>query len=621
MSERSGNQDVWVIYSDDYAELNETARQLTFDEGSDHHPAWSPVDDRIAFVSDRDGYEHIYAINADGTGLAQLTSDESDDLHPSWSPDGSKIVFSREGEIWIIDSDGSNETQITYDSIEWYLDPVWSPDGEKIAFTRSLYVDEVAVMNIDGTGLQVLTESGPDMLPEWSRESEQIIFACMRDEMTSALRVINSNGSSESVFIDNESKWWDSEPAQSKVNDNIAIQSTRNGTWNIWVKTQLQVTDVRAYPEVFSPNDDGIKDTLDIAFNIIGGTPEISLMIYDSQDNLMATLLENDLSTPGENIVTWNGEDDVGDIVNDGIYTYKITIQGSVGAGTIEKSGTICVDTTPPSFGDWIIPEIYTFTEGPQSISVQVANYTSINTPANRLQYGIASSGNNSVPDIIGWTDFGNGSNGTLDLSWSNYDGMYLYIRCYAEDTHGNIIYSDVRKHFIQTVIARPTTVQLQKGFNLIAIQEDVTHLPDLKDWLPMLGDISEIEKVFVYNDQAEEFVTLIPGSATNPSFMLQGGEGLIVYAKQDKEITFATLLSSARDLKQGFNLVGFACPVDGYTAFQLLSDLGSENVASIQRYSTNKGAFETAGFGPAGQFVGVDFVIVPGEGYFIYMK
>jgi len=192
----------------DYAELNGTAIQLTFDEGSDHHPIWSPIDNRIAFVSDRDGYEHIYTIKADGTGLAQLTSDESDDLHPSWSPDGSKIVFSREGEIRMIDSDGSNETQITYDSIEWYLDPVWSPDGEKIAFTRSLYVDEIAVMNIDGTGLQVLTESGLDMIPEWSRGSDQIIFATMRDEMTSALRVINSNGSSESVFIDNESKWW-----------------------------------------------------------------------------------------------------------------------------------------------------------------------------------------------------------------------------------------------------------------------------------------------------------------------------------------------------------------------------------------------------------------------------
>ena len=165
------------------------------------------------------------------------------------------------------------------------------------------------------------------------------------------------------------------------------------------------------------------------------------------------------------------------------------------------------------------------------------------------------------------------------------------------------------------------TTIHLKKGFNLIAIPAEVTNQPDLKDWLPVLGDSSEIEKVMVYDGEARKFTTLIPGSTSNPSFILKGREGLIVYARQDTEITFATALCSTLDLKPGFNLVGIACPADGYTAFQLLSDLGCENIASIQRYSTDKGAFETAGFGPDGQVVGVNFVIVPAEGYFIYMK
>lgn len=62
-------------------------------------------------------------------------------------------------------------------------------------------------------------------------------------------------------------------------------------------------------------------------------------------------------------------------------------------------------------------------------------------------------------------------------------------------------------------------------------------------------------------------------------------------------------------------------CTADGYTAFKLLSDLGSKNVASIQRYSSKKGAFETAGFGLDGELAGVDFSIIPGEGYFLFMK
>lgn len=169
--------------------------------------------------------------------------------------------------------------------------------------------------------------------------------------------------------------------------------------------------------------------------------------------------------------------------------------------------------------------------------------------------------------------------------------------------------------------LSRPVAIHLKKGFNLIAIPSDVTNQSDLKDWLPVLGDSSEIEKVMVYDGQAGKFVTLIPGDPSNESFTLNGGEGIIVYAKQDKEITFTTVLCATLDLKQGFNLVGFACPKDNYTVFQLLSDLGSGNVSSIQRYSTEKGAFETAGFVPDGQLVGVDFTIVAGEGCFIYMK
>jgi hypothetical protein len=163
--------------------------------------------------------------------------------------------------------------------------------------------------------------------------------------------------------------------------------------------------------------------------------------------------------------------------------------------------------------------------------------------------------------------------------------------------------------------------IHLKKGFNLVAIPSDVTSIPELKDWLPVLGDASEIEKVMAYDDEADKFITVTPEDPSNPSFILKGGEGLIVYAKQDKEITFTSVLCSTLDLNPGFNLVGFACPEDGYSAHQLLNDLGSENISSIQRYSTEKGAFETAGFDLDGQLVGVDFTIIAGKGYFIYRK
>jgi len=161
--------------------------------------------------------------------------------------------------------------------------------------------------------------------------------------------------------------------------------------------------------------------------------------------------------------------------------------------------------------------------------------------------------------------------------------------------------------------------IHLKQGFNLIAIPADVSTQSDLKDWLPVLGDSSEIEKVMVYDEANSRFVTLVPGDAS--SFILQGGEGLIVYAIVEKQVGFATVQCSSLDLESGFNLIGIACPPDGYSAFDLLSSLGSAYVSSIQRYSTERGAFETAGFRPDGRPAGVDFPIIPGEGYFIFMK
>ena len=244
---------------------------------------------------------------------------------------------------------------------------------------------------------------------------------------------------------------------------------------------------------------------------------------------------------------------------------------------------------------------------------------------------GVIDTDNDEVPDCWEYYWFGS----LEQKSWEDFDNDGLTNREECEvgldptnpDTDGDG-YADGEEMRMGTDpldgprrLAK-TTLLLKRGFNLIAIPEHDPYRPDLKDWLPLLGDSSVIEKVLVYNDEAGTFVTLLPDDdPLSEGFTLTGGEGLIVYAMQDKEIMFTAVLCSMLDLKEGFNLIGIACPADGYTALQLLTDLGSENIANIQRYCTDKGAFETAGFGQNGQVVGVNFPIIPGEGYFIYMK
>ena len=68
-------------------------------------------------MSDRDGNEEIYVMDADGSDQTRLTSNDTNDYSPEWSPSGSQIVFLslRDGnpEIYVMDADGNNQTRLT----------------------------------------------------------------------------------------------------------------------------------------------------------------------------------------------------------------------------------------------------------------------------------------------------------------------------------------------------------------------------------------------------------------------------------------------------------------------------------------------------------------------------
>ena len=80
----------------------DTATNLTnYNRGNDMGPNWSSYGTRITFISDRDGNNEIYVMDADGSNQIRLTNDLGKDNRPSWSPDGTKIAFAsaRDGNI------------------------------------------------------------------------------------------------------------------------------------------------------------------------------------------------------------------------------------------------------------------------------------------------------------------------------------------------------------------------------------------------------------------------------------------------------------------------------------------------------------------------------------------
>ncbi len=97
---------------------------------ADH--SWGQVGDKIAFISDREGYDDVWIMNADGSDPVNLTNGQHC-TSPAWSPDGARLAYIGSGEIWFMDADGSHPQQLTDDSGDkvrlW-----WSEDGRNLYY-------------------------------------------------------------------------------------------------------------------------------------------------------------------------------------------------------------------------------------------------------------------------------------------------------------------------------------------------------------------------------------------------------------------------------------------------------------------------------------------------------
>lgn len=154
--------------------------ETVFEEGE---PQYSPDGSKIVFVQrtwleSGDRRYNLATMNSDGTGTAVLTQAEQGrpNKYPSFSPDGRKLVFLRQfgdaqdifNEVYTIDSDGSDETRMTYLEAELAF-PAFSPDGTQIAFSYTsnpfccVYSEaEIYTMGSNGSGLTPITTSPGD---------------------------------------------------------------------------------------------------------------------------------------------------------------------------------------------------------------------------------------------------------------------------------------------------------------------------------------------------------------------------------------------------------------------------------------------------------------------------
>jgi Tol biopolymer transport system component len=182
---------------------------------------------KIAFTSySGGGSTDILSIDPDGSDQTRLSGGSK----PTWSPDGTKIAFTQADDIYVMNADGSNQTNLTNDPA-WEGRPAWSPDGTKIAFDSGRDGNsEIYVMNAaDGSDVSRLSEG---FMPAWSPDGTKIAFASYPDgtwrEEIYVMNAADGSDVSRLTYSDRVSDLW---PRWSPDGTKIAYARSWEGTW------------------------------------------------------------------------------------------------------------------------------------------------------------------------------------------------------------------------------------------------------------------------------------------------------------------------------------------------------------------------------------------------------
>ncbi|MEM7345090.1 MAG: FlgD immunoglobulin-like domain containing protein [Chloroflexota bacterium] len=107
-----------------------------------------------------------------------------------------------------------------------------------------------------------------------------------------------------------------------------------------------QITAVGMSPTTISPNGDQNQDTTSFSYTL-NEDANVTVQVFDANNNLIQTLVNNQFQTRGQHIAPWNGLSQTNQTVADGQYRLQISAQGTVRTAT--ESTLVQVDTLPPT--------------------------------------------------------------------------------------------------------------------------------------------------------------------------------------------------------------------------------------------------------------------------------
>ena len=176
-AEVAGNVDIYRIGSDD-----EVPVRVTSAVGQDFAPAWSPSKEKIAFLSDRNGTNALWVMEAksgNNDSKRQVSAAGVEVVAFRWSPDsnrvGIEVVDGDAHVIEVLDTESGDSLSLTSANENAKIGD-WSPDGEWLVYAAS--EGEVSgIRRRNPTGVDEITlTTGTDSRPRWSGNGQWIAF-------------------------------------------------------------------------------------------------------------------------------------------------------------------------------------------------------------------------------------------------------------------------------------------------------------------------------------------------------------------------------------------------------------------------------------------------------------
>lgn len=241
----------------------------------------------ILFTSYRDDSNgEIYAMNTDGSNITRLTFDNIQDGRASWASNYQHIAFAsgpaNNRDIFVMNANGNGRRNISnsYGADEDW--PEWAPQGNHVIYSSNRDGNhEIYLYNSDNeTSTRLTNRTQDDKWPTYSPDGSKIAFQSNLGSGSGLTEIFIMNADGTNILRLTNSPALDQMPTWSPDGNKIAFMSSRDGN-----------------PEIYVMNADGSAQTRLTNFPGIDARPcwskETGLIAFTSTRDFPTTALTN----------------------------------------------------------------------------------------------------------------------------------------------------------------------------------------------------------------------------------------------------------------------------------------------------------------------------------------